>query len=420
MLAIAACSEEESTSFVPYDQPADHTLLMYMEGDNNLSALIENNVLQAHRAIRDSVASGKLNLVVYKDNKKNKDNLPKLYWVHGNMQHGLDTVMIKQWTEEVDSDDPNFIADVLKTTFSKFDSSIKGLVLASHASSWAPLVSNRTYSAPRPAYGYDQDTPSTTGSCELWDLAEALLQGPKLDYIIMDCCHMGNAEVAYELRDVTHYMVAGATETQGAGMPYLNAVTRLAKCKSVSDLHAALDYAAHCYFNENAPYNGSTKLGATTAVYDLTAMQQLASAYRALVQSNTDRLYQLANSDAQAIDALLNEFQPYGREYSSANGSIHYKYYFYDLKDIISWLGTNNASAAAQAQSALNQIVLKEYHSSQFWAINIGRSCGMGVTLPEALVLAKDKGYSHYFTPFSYTKLQSAYHRCAWGAMLGY
>lgn len=417
MLAIAACKVDEDNPFVPFDQQADHTLLMYMEGDNSLTNEIENNVIQAHKAIRDSVASGKINLLVYKDNRKTNDNHPKLYWVHGNMKHGLDTVMIKQWSEDLDSDSPSHIAEVMNTAFSRFDTSIKGMVFASHSAGWVPMVNNRNYSAPRPAFGADEDTGTgVTGSCELWDLSDAMLRGPMLDYVILDCCHMGNAEVAYELRDVTRYLVASAAEVQGAGMPYLNVVTRLSKCTSANDLPAALDYAAACYYFRNAPYNSNGKQGATIAVYDLQDMEQLANSYQQLIATNTDRLQKIVSDGSTAIVNWVENFQPYGRE----AGKIHYKYYFYDLKDMIEWFGQNNTSAAAQARLALDQIVLSEYHSTQFYAVNIGRSCGMAVTIPETLVLDSDPSYTSYFKPFAYTKLQAAYHHCDWGQKMGY
>ena len=102
MLAIIACSsckhDDDDDSKKDYEKIADHTVLMYMVGDNNLSSLLENNVRQAHRAILDSVEVGALNLIVMKDNKQTDDNLPKLYWVHRNAAQRLDTVMLQTWS----------------------------------------------------------------------------------------------------------------------------------------------------------------------------------------------------------------------------------------------------------------------------------------------------------------------------------
>ena len=427
MLAIAACSsckDHDDESSIDYDKIADHTVLMYMVGDNNLSSLLENNVRQAHRAMLDSVEVGTLNLVVMKDNKQEGDKLPKLYWVHRNAEQKLDTVILQTWNEDIDATDPDFFASVLKTTFSRFNTPIKGIVLASHAAGWVPVTTNHSYNSPRRnSFGYDQNNQNKmAGSMELWDLAAAMRQGPKFDYVIMDCCHMGNAEVAYELRDVTRYLVASSLEVQGAGMPYRKVMTRLARCQSVSDLRDALDYSMQCYYNENAPYNGGKK-GASVALYDLTFMPQLAESYQQLIRSNADRLSTLCNADGLTINDWLDYFQFLGRESSTSSGSVHYKYYFFDIQDVINWLGEIDATAANSALQALSHIVLKEYHSTQFWSeIIIYHHCGMAVSLPETIHLADENGYQKFFYPFENqgNKLLAAYHLTSWGAMMGY
>lgn len=422
MLAITACQgNDDIEEFVDFDVHADHTLLMYMVGDNNLSPSIENNVRQAQNAILDSVSGGKINLLVFKDTNKNGDSRPKLYWVHGSMKHMLDTVMLREWNAEVNASDPDFMAEVIKTAFSQFDTPIKGMTFASHASGWVPLVNHTLPHASRRAFGYDEETGTNVkGTCELWQMSEALAQCPHFDYLIMDCCHMGNAEVAYEMRDITRYMLAGACETQGAGIPYRNAVTRLSKCKSTNDLPEALDYIAHCYYNENAPYNGGARLGATMSVYDLANIESLATAYQQLISSNADRLKSVRKAAPDELAQWLEQFQPYGREYTAVGGSIHYKFYFYDMRDVIEWLSDENAAAGLQALTALSSIVKSEYHDTQFWALPINRSCGMAVSLPEAFLLAPEAKYRNYFMPFQYAILHDAYHYCSWGARMGY
>ena len=427
MLAIVACSsckDDDDIKKIDYEKVADHTVLMYMVGDNNLSSLLENNVRQAHRALLDSIEVGALNLVVMKDNKQSGDALPKLYWVHRNAVQQLDTVILQTWSEDIDMADPDILASVIKTTFARFNTPIKGLVLASHAAGWVPVTTNHQYNSPRrKAFGYDQiNQNNLVGSIELWDLAAALKQGPKFDYIIADCCHMGNAEVAYELRDVAHYLVASSLEVQGAGMPYRKVFTRLSHCKSASDLPDALDYSMRCYFDENAPY-GASKKGASVALYDLSYMPQLASSYQQLIRSNASRLEPLAETDPWTITDWLEYFQPLGRESTGSGGSVHYKYYFYDIQDVINWLGEVDAASANAAMQALQQIVLKEYHSSQFYSeIIIDHHCGMAVTLPETLHLANESGYRQFFSAYASNAagLLAAYHHTAWGAMMGY
>ena len=44
--------------------------------------------------------------------------------------------------------------------------------------------------------------------------------GIKMQYILFDDCYMANVEVAYELREVTNYLIASTSEIMAKGMPY--------------------------------------------------------------------------------------------------------------------------------------------------------------------------------------------------------
>ena len=41
-----------------------------------------------------------------------------------------------------------------------------------------------------------------------------------MQYILFDACYMGNVETAYELKDVTNFMISSSSEVMGAGVPY--------------------------------------------------------------------------------------------------------------------------------------------------------------------------------------------------------
>lgn len=415
-MAVTSCNEKKEIiePQTPWDTPADHTLLMYLVGDNSLSGMLEANVKDAQRSLLDSVQAGMLNLVVMKDNDRADDSYPSLYWVHPNGKAGLDTVMLRKWDEEVNTADPEFLAEILKLTFSRFDTRIKGLTLGSHASGWVPLTNNNLYSRSpqRRAWGTDENN-KPVGSIELWDLAAALRKGPKLNYLLMDCCHMASAEVAYEMRDIADYMVACPTEEEGAGLPYRQLVPALSRCTTADQLPNALDYCCRSYFNIYSRYY----TGATISLIDLHKVDQLADAYQRLLAPNVERLAAYAEASGEQIDAWLKNFQRYGRD----QGSIHYKYYFMDILTVIDWLGSVDAAAAQEARQAAQQCVLASYATPEYRNIPILQCSGMAVTLPEVLHLAhRSSGYSFFFTPFDDLKLTTGYHLTAWGNMMGY
>ena len=79
-------------------------------------------------------------------------------------------------------------------------------------------------------FGPDSNAPLTRffGSVSLAEnamdistLAEGIREsGLKMQYILFDACYMSNIETAYELKDVTNYMIASGSEIMAAGLPY--------------------------------------------------------------------------------------------------------------------------------------------------------------------------------------------------------
>ena len=49
----------------------------------------------------------------------------------------------------------------------------------------------------------------------------------KLQYILFDACYMGNVETAYELKDVTNFMISSSSEIMQYGLPYRSLWTYL-------------------------------------------------------------------------------------------------------------------------------------------------------------------------------------------------
>jgi len=79
-------------------------------------------------------------------------------------------------------------------------------------------------------FGNDVDNPRTRffgsvsrkdNSMDVTTLAEGIkLSGIKMQYILFDACYMGNVETAFELKDVTNYLIASSSEILAAGVPY--------------------------------------------------------------------------------------------------------------------------------------------------------------------------------------------------------
>ena len=119
-------------------------------------------------------------------------------------------------------------------------------------------------------------------SIDITQLSEAIRQaGMHMQYILFDDCYMANVEVAYELRDVTNFLLASTSEVFDEGMPYAKMWTYLATptpnySSAVSAFKSYLD-------NYKAP-EGSSPFSVdptgTLAAIDCRQMDNLAAVMR--------------------------------------------------------------------------------------------------------------------------------------------
>ena len=374
----------------------EHTLLIYMAGDNTLSRYVESNLYSIGQGIKSSEKP--VNVVIYRDNHTAANDLPVLYQLKRRVtSERLDTVFLKRWKEEVDSTDPDVIAEVVRLTFTHFDSDIKGMEIWSHALSWIPSDSWTAND--------DADTRAAQyigmdgkASCELWDFRRALANsGIKLDYMTFDACHMATAEVAYELRDVCDYILAAPTEIMGEGFPYRQMIPSLSTIRDTATLLPGLT-AAYEDFRTAYTNNG------TFSILRTAGFQQLHEACVALADQSAEVLAKWR------ANPLANEtkLQRYGRKISSGTSTTGARYYFYDLRDWAEVLGEESGLMANvdAVTSALDECVVASYHSARFEAsgggFDIARSCGVAMSVPEFWSLAM-KG-----------NLDAAYSRLEW------
>lgn len=406
-----------------YDPIADHTLLMYLVADNasispTLSPSIENNAKDALKAAKDSVKSGSLNLVIFKDNDKSGATLPQLIWIRRNGLMELDTIPLKTYKEEVNAASAEVFKDVIQTTFGHFpDSKIKGLTIGCHALGWTPSV-NFTVPAANPDNGEPiANMPSATraaqfigidcstgeygtiGYMELWDFSKALKEtGLHLDYIIFDACNMANVEVAYELRDEVDYLVAAVTEVMGDGFPYVNVITRLSECNKKEDLLNCLKHCAQLYYNKYRRYSN----GATISVLDLQQVEALADTYFELLQESPERedILRRLNQDKMSALRWQEGMQQFGRSNASS------LYCFYDMEQWISHLDSNGDLGSSIVNTMLQDVVKLNLTTSSVVNIAINCNSGMSISLPPLFpAIDKNRGPAY----------QAAYPLTQWG-----
>lgn len=103
---------------------------------------------------------------------------------------------------------------------------------------------------------------------ETTDLADAMADaGLHTEYILFDACYMSSVEVAYELKDVTHYLIASPTEVISYGFPYITMGKHLLGTPNYKGI---VDSFISFYSSYYLPYG-------TVAVTDCTQLDALAA-----------------------------------------------------------------------------------------------------------------------------------------------
>lgn len=170
---------------------------------------------------------------------------------------------------------------------------------------------------------------------ETTDLADAMTDaGLHTEYILFDACYMSSVEVAYELKDVTHYLIASPTEVLSYGFPYITMGKHLLGTPNYKGI---VDSFISFYSSYNLPYG-------TVAVTDCTQLDALAAIAQ---QINVAAAEQLAPNGVQIMDGYSPTL-------------------FYDLGHLMSLKDAGTVLTAAFAEQ-LDKTVPYKGHTGQYF-----------------------------------------------------
>ena len=137
----------------------------------------------------------------------------------------------------------------------------------------------------------------STFSTDIPTLAQAIANaGMKMEYILFDDCYMANVEVAYELRNVTDFLLASTSEVMAVGVPYYSMWASLASVTpGYVDAVSAFD---RFYRDYVMPYG-------TFSAIDCRQMDELATAMREI-----NSKYKLSDEALHSIQVLDGFYDP--------------------------------------------------------------------------------------------------------------
>lgn len=194
---------------------------------------------------------------------------------------------------------------------------------------------------------------------ETTDLADAMADASfHTEYILFDACYMSSVEVAYELKDVTHYLIASPTEVLSYGFPYITMGKHLLGTPNYKGI---VDSFISFYSSYNLPYG-------TVAVTDCTQLDALAAIAQQINAAATEQINAAAAEPTNA--ASEGELNTARSGKNVPNGVQIMDGYsptlFYDLGHLMSLKDAGTVLTAAFAEQ-LDKTVPYKGHTGQYF-----------------------------------------------------
>lgn len=392
VVVFTACSDEIPEEKIPVK--SGRTVLAYLISNNrsgNLDRNLKQNLVDMYSGLAQSKDSCTL-LVYYRPYNNDGDGLegPAILKYssdgngningHSSLNGGdLNARRVIQESDGIScfkeeqnhiSTSPETMRRILNLMVDMCPSQSYGLVFGSHGTSWMPgnTVSGRSFGDDA---GYNINIP------EMSDVLDEVFGEKQLDFILFDACMMATAEVCYEFKDVTDYLIGAVVETHVYGHPYDIVLPKLYE-KDVPYDEVCDDYIDY-----------SRQLGAwgTCAAVDCSKMDDLAEWVGANLEVYSDKF---ASLDKDAI-------QQYGVNDEWRN----FKYFSFDIVDCFKNL--NDGDTPEGLENVINKVVVAKdalygiqypIVGNSLYTIDEDRFCGIGMYLPN--MVSKSSWNSYY------------------------
>ena len=314
-------------------------VLVYMEANNDLRYDALNSINQMEKGAANIDGT----LLVYIKTSSVRSYLLKIKYDPDENKIVSDTV---KTFENSSNSDPEFLKDVIKYAQTEYPAETYGLILWSHATSWAPPTSAIIKTK---SFGRD-----TGKEIDIIDLKNALPNN--LEFIIFDACSMGGVEVLYEFKDKAKYIIASPAETIAESFPYQKITPFLFQGS------AQLKDVAKAYYDYYHAYTDDRQ-SATVVLVKASELVQLATEMKAIMLKT--KLYgnKFISDNIQRLDFTTN--------FPVAN---------YDFGDFLNHNFANNDLTSIYAQ--LDKTILYKAATANFLGTPIKTFSGLTCYIP--------------------------------------
>lgn len=327
------------------------TVLIYISVDNSLAGSVDDNFEQIKKGY-DLGSGTSSNLLVYMDKGERCSNLYRIYKESGKVKD-----RIIHTYNGIESSSVEGMSTVFRDVYAQYPASGYGLILSFHGAGWLPenelLNSSKVNREKYPTRGIMQ---SNEAYVDVKTIAKALDNAPYMDFIIFDACLMGSAEVAYELRGKSSYMVASPTEVHAGGFPY-NLLVKRIFMPGILDYKAICDDYVDSYLNKNIDDERSKT--ATMSAINIKAIDD----FRTFVQTITDKY----KAEYNELNPL--KVQPFDR--------LTHKVFF-DAQDLLYQLPLSN-NEKTQLKRIMSNLVIYKRATPYFINLPIDKFSGVSL-----------------------------------------
>lgn len=360
LVVFASCSSEDPDPIPQPGAEVENTIFVYMpwsgvsDTDSGLYSYFLTNIKDIKSAIVNQGGLGNKRLMIFISTKVNKGALINVQYKNGSCVD--DTVAIyNNKLAGLKLNSAEWITTLLKRVKQEAPAKHYSMIVGCHGMGWIPAKPstriNRSVASP---FGLNKNA-GKAGPPTRWLGGDAYQTNisefdkgiedsgiGKFQYILFDDCNMTGIEVAYELRDATHYIVGCPTEIMADGMPYNLLWGELSKVNP--DYHRICNDFINFY--SSYTYKGSLYPYGTISVIDCSQVEGMVNLMKEVNTSSS--LSPFVESNLQSMDG-----------YNPTK--------FYDMGDYVRTILHNDPLLLARFNQQLNLLVPEKGNTSSYY-----------------------------------------------------
>lgn len=218
---LISCSDDNNEPQGPTD--TRQTVFIYMPWSTNLTSYFKDNIKDFETAIKNGILKNDRILVFFMSSPTEATLYELAYEKGQNVRKTYKEYLNPAFTTS------DGITSILNDVKQFAPASQYSMIVGCHGMGWLPVSSNSLRTSGVKYHWEYEGVPltryfgglSSEYQTDITVFAKGISNaGMKMEYILFDDCYMSTVEVAYDLRNVTNYLIASPTEIMAKGFPY--------------------------------------------------------------------------------------------------------------------------------------------------------------------------------------------------------